>query len=73
MAVSIGIGVNIKGNALIKKWFEATEEPTEKEVKKVAPQEKKEKPNIEIQLEIAKITAERDVYKRLYEEAVARR
>lgn len=73
LAVSIGIGVSIKGNALIKKWFEATEEPTEKEVEKVVPQEEKEKPNIEIQLEIAKISAERDVYKRLYEEAVARR
>lgn len=35
LAVSIGIGVSIKGNALIKKWFEATEEPTEKEVEKV--------------------------------------
>lgn len=73
LAVSIGIGVSIKGNALIKKWFEATEEPVAKEVEEVPRQEEKKIPHIEIQLEIAKITAERDVYKRLYEEAVARR
>ena len=30
-------------------------------------------PDVETQLEIAKITAERDVYKRLYEETMARR
>lgn len=36
-------------------------------------QKKVEMPDVETQLEIAKITAERDVYKRLYEEAMARR
>ena len=30
-------------------------------------------PDVETQLEIAKITAERDVYKRLYEELLAQR
>ena len=63
LAVSIGIGINIKSNDLVKKWAEAANEV----VAKV------EMPDIETQLEIAKITAERDVYKRLYEAAMARR
>lgn len=45
--------------------------PDEKEPEPIA--EKMEMPDIETQLEIAKITAERDVYKRLYEDAMARR
>ena len=74
LAVSIGIGINIKSNDLVKKWSEAANEavkPDEKEPEPIA--EKVEMPDIETQLEIAKITAERDVYKRLYEEAMARR
>ena len=74
LAVSIGIGINIKSNDLVKKWAEAANEavkPDEKEPEPIA--EKVEMPDIETQLEIAKITAERDVYKRLYEEATARR
>lgn len=46
-------------------------EPEKKEPEPVVA--KVEMPDIETQLEIAKITAERDVYKRLYEEAMARR
>lgn len=72
--VNIGIGINIKSNDLVKKWAEAANEavkPDEKEPESIA--EKVEMPDIETQLEIAKITAERDVYKRLYEEAMARR
>lgn len=74
LAVSIGIGINIKSNDLVKKWAEAANEavkPDEKEPEPIA--EKVEMPDVETQLEIAKITAERDVYKRLYEEAMARR
>ena len=74
LAVSIGIGINIKSNDLVKKWAEAANEavkPDEKEPEPIA--EKVEMPDIETQLEIAKITAERDVYKRLYEDAMARR
>ena len=58
----------------VRKWAEAANEavkPDEKEPESIA--EKVEMPDIETQLEIAKITAERDVYKRLYEEAMARR
>lgn len=72
LAVSIGIGINIKSNDLVKKWAEAANEavkPDEKEPEPIA--EKVEMPDIETQLEIAKITAERDVYKRLYEDAMA--
>lgn len=74
LAVSIGIGVNIKANDLVKKWAEAansTAEPEKKEPEPVVA--KVETPDIETQLEIAKITAERDVYKRLYEDAMAQR
>ena len=74
LAVSIGIRINIKSNDLVKKWAEAANEavkPDEKEPEPIA--EKVEMPDVETQLEIAKITAERDVYKRLYEEAMARR
>lgn len=72
LAVSIGIGVNIKANDLVKKWAEATNSTAEtKEPEPVV--EKVETPDIETQLEIAKITAERDVYKRLYEDAMAQR
>lgn len=74
LAVSIGIGINIKSNDLVKKWAETANEavkPDEKEPEPIA--EKVEMPDIETQLEIAKITAERDVYKRLYEDAMARR
>lgn len=63
-----------RSNDLVKKWAEAANEavkPDEKEPKPIA--EKVEMPDIETQLEIAKITAERDVYKRLYEDAMARR
>lgn len=61
LAVSIGIGINIKSNDLVKKWAEAANEavkPDEKEPKPIA--EKVEMPDVETQLEIAKITAERD-------------
>lgn len=64
----------IISNDLVKKWAEAANEavkPDEKEPEPIA--EKVEMPDVETQLEIAKITAERDVYKRLYEEAMARR
>lgn len=74
LAVSIGIGTNIKGNELVKKWAEAANETVKPDEKKPEPiTEKVEMPDIETQLEIAKITAERDVYKRLYEETMARR
>ena len=74
LAVSIGIGINIKSNDLVKKWAEAANEVVEPEKKEPKPVVAKvEMPDIETQLEIAKITAERDVYKRLYEEAMARR
>ena len=74
LAVSIGIGINIKSNDLVKKWAEAANEVVEPEKKEPEPVVAKvEMPDIETQLEIAKITAERDVYKRLYEEAMARR
>lgn len=66
LAVSIGIGINIKSNDLVKKWAEAANEavkPDEKEPEPIA--EKVEMPDIETQLEIAKITAERDVYKQV--------
>ena len=72
LAVSIGIGINIKSNDLVKKWAEAANEVVEPE-KKEPVVAKVEMPDIETQLEIAKITAERDVYKRLYEAAMARR
>lgn len=72
LAVSIGIGINIKSNDLVKKWAEATNSTAEtKEPEPVVT--KVETPDIETQLEIAKITAERDVYKRLYEDAMAQR
>ena len=67
LAVSIGIGINIKSNDLVKKWAEAANEavkPDEKEPEPIA--EKVEMPDIETQLEIAKITAERDVYATCY-------
>lgn len=74
VSIGIGIGVNIKANDLVKKWAEATNSTAEPEKKEPEPVvEKVEMPDIETQLEIAKITAERDVYKRLYEEAMARR
>lgn len=74
LAVSIGIGINIKSNDLVKKWAEAANEIVEPEKKEPEPVVAKvEMPDIETQLEIAKITAERDVYKRLYEETMARR
>lgn len=72
LAVSIGIGINIKSNDLVKKWAEAANEVVEPE-KKEPVVAKVEMPDIETQLEIAKITDERDVYKRLYEAAMARR
>lgn len=73
LAVSIGIGVNIKSNALIKKWFEAVEEPKEQKSAEETQTKEKVMPDIESQLEIAKIAAERDVYKRLYEELIAKK
>lgn len=73
LAVSIGIGVNIKSNALIKKWFEAVEEPKEQKSSEETQPKEKVMPDIESQLEIAKITSERDVYKRLYEELIAKK
>lgn len=72
LAVSIGIGVKFKSDALIKKWAEATEETIQEPSKAPQPEETK-LPDVEMQLEIAKITAERDVYKRLYEELIAKR
>lgn len=72
LAVSIGIGVNIKANDLVKKWAEAANEAVKPDEKEPIA-EKVEMTDVETQLEIAKITAERDVYKRLYEEAMARR
>lgn len=56
LAVSIGIGINIKSNDLVKKWAEAANEavkPDEKEPEPIA--EKVEMPDVETQLEIAKI------------------
>lgn len=75
LAVSIGIGTNIKGNELVKKWAEAANEVEKPEKKEPEPVAVKETvlPDVETQLEIAKITAERDVYKRLYEELLAQR
>ena len=75
LAVSIGIGTNIKGNELVKKWAEAANEVEKPEKKEPEPVVVKETvlPDVETQLEIAKITAERDVYKRLYEELLAQR
>ncbi len=74
LAVSIGIGVNIKANDLVKKWAEAANSTAETENKEPEPVvEKVETPDIETRLEIAKITAERDVYKRLYKDAMAQR
>lgn len=74
LAVSIGIGINIKSNDLVKKWAEAANSTAETEKKEPEPVvEKVETPDIETQLEIAKITAERDVYKRLYEDAMVQR
>lgn len=64
LAVSIGIGTNIKGNEV--------EKPEKKEPEPVVVKETV-LPDVETQLEIAKITAERDVYKRLYEELLAQR
>ena len=74
LSVSIGIGTNIKGNELVKKWAEAANDVVEPEKKEPDPVlVKTEMPEIELQLEIAKIKAERDVYKHLYEEALAQR
>ena len=74
LAVSIGIGINIKSNDLVKKWAEAANSTAETENKEPEPVvEKVETPDIETRLEIAKITAERDVYKRLYKDAMAQR
>lgn len=72
LAVSIGIGMKFKSDALIKKWAEATEE-NEQKPPKILRSEETKLPDIEMQLEIAKIAAERDVYKRLYEEMISER
>lgn len=68
------LSLNAKVRMTQRRIREAANEavkPDEKEPEPIA--EKVEMPDIETQLEIAKITAERDVYKRLYEDAMARR
>lgn len=73
LAVSIGIGMNIKGKPLVEKWRDAVEwEPEKKEEAVPVKSITKTKSKVEDQLEIARVTAERDVYKRLYEELAER-
>lgn len=78
LAVSLGLGLNIKSNALVEKWRDATnEEPVMEAVEAVSAPEvqtvEKEAivADLEIQIKLAKAEAERDVYKKLYEELVA--
>lgn len=73
LAVSIGIGMNIKGKPLVEKWRDAVEwkpESKESASSSVNSVEAKKVSKIEDQLEIARLTAERDVYKKLYEELI---
>lgn len=83
LAVSLGLGLNIKSNALVEKWRDAVvEEPADskEEVSVKIPEPKTcivEKEvvvsDIELQIKLAKAEAERDVYKKLYEEAMKRK
>lgn len=79
LAVSVGINVRIKSDALIRKWRDALDSDDEAERKKddspAPPDEpKQEKPKVdgvEYMVKLAKVEAERDVYKKLYEDLVA--
>lgn len=83
LAVSLGLGLNIKSNALVEKWRDAVvEEPADskEEVSVKIPEPETcivEKEvvvsDIELQIKLAKAEAERDVYKKLYEEAMKRK
>lgn len=83
LAVSIGIGVNIKSNALVEKWRDAAVENEKLEEKTEVPQdvrnvvvgqpEKDATVDLECQIKLAKAEAERDVYKKLYEDMIARK
>lgn len=70
LAVSVGIGMNIKGKPLVEKWRDAVEWEPEKKEEAAVPTSNEVKivSKVEDQLEIARVTAERDVYKKLYEE-----
>jgi len=75
LAVSIGIGMDIKGKPLVEKWRDAVEWQPEKKEEAVVPTSNvvvKNVSKVEDQLEIARVTAERDVYKKLYEELLGK-